>query len=191
MTDFLVLITLIFWPLIPLIWIPVHFATSFFRKLGLISYIIPSATWLPLAYLIYQNRNLLISYKVGLPVSLNIIGFVFFIFGSILHIWTIFLLGFLGIIGVPEISKGVKMSIVESGPFSLVRHPTYLAHTFIFSGIFLITGATTVFIITILDVIVINSIIIPLEEKELLGRFGKSYELYKKKVLYRIIPWIY
>jgi protein-S-isoprenylcysteine O-methyltransferase Ste14 len=191
MTDFLILITLIFWLVIPLLWIPVHFATSFFRKLGLITYTIPLVTWLPLAYLIYQNKNLLISYKISLPIALNIIGFVFFIFGSILHIWTIFLLGFLGIIGVPEISKSVKMSIVESGPFSLVRHPTYLAHTFIFSGIFLITGSTAVFIITILDVIVINSIIIPLEEKELLERFGTGYELYKKKVSYRIIPWIY
>ena len=80
---------------------------------------------------------------------------------------------------------------MAEGPFSIVRHPTYLAHTLIFSGVFLITEVTSVGIITLLDFIIINTIIIPLEEKELLSRFGEDYEFYKKKVPSRFFPRIH
>lgn len=192
MTNLLALATLIFWPVIPLIWIPVHFATTFFKKLGLFTYIMPLITWLPWAYLIYQNQIFLLNFKINLPVVLNIVGFPFSIFGLLLHIWTARLFGLRGIIGLPEISTRIKENVVTGGPFSIVRHPTYLAHTLIFSGVFLITGVIAIGIITALDLIIINTTIIPLEEKELLSRFGKDkdYELYKKKVPSRFFPLI-
>ena len=190
MTDLLALATLIFWPVIPLFWIPVHFATTFFKKLGLFTYIMPLITWLPWACLVYQSQIFLLNFKINLPVVLNIVGFPFLIFGLLLHIWTAWLLGLRGIIGLPEISTRIKENLVAGGPFSLVRHPTYLAHTLIFSGVFLITGVIAIGIITLLDFIIINTIIIPLEEKELLSRFGKDYELYKKKVPSRFFPLI-
>jgi len=190
LTDLLALATLIFWPVIPLFWIPVHFATTFFKKLGLFTYIMPLITWLPWACLVYQSQIFLLNFKINLPVVLNIVGFPFLIFGLLLHIWTAWLLGLRGIIGLPEISTRIKENLVAGGPFSLVRHPTYLAHTLIFSGVFLITGVIAIGIITLLDFIIINTIIIPLEEKELLSRFGKDYELYKKKVPSRFFPLI-
>jgi protein-S-isoprenylcysteine O-methyltransferase Ste14 len=112
------------------------------------------------------------------------------IFGALLHMWTAKLLG-VGIIGVPEIFVKIKENIVTEGPFSLVRHPTYLSHTLIFSGVFLITGVVAVGILTVLDLIIITIIVIPLEEKELLLRFGGGYVHYKKKVPSRFFPWIH
>jgi protein-S-isoprenylcysteine O-methyltransferase Ste14 len=150
----------------------------------------PLITWLPWACLVYQSQIFLLNFKINLPVVLNIVGFPFLIFGLLLHIWTAWLLGLRGIIGLPEISTRIKENLVAGGPFSLVRHPTYLAHTLIFSGVFLITGVIAIGIITLLDFIIINTIIIPLEEKELLSRFGKDYELYKKKVPSRFFPLI-
>jgi protein-S-isoprenylcysteine O-methyltransferase Ste14 len=191
LTDLLALMTLILWPVVPLFWIPVHFATIFFKKVGLLSYIVPLITWLPLAYIIYQNRVFLLQYKIKLPVALNIFGMLFLTLGTMLHVWTARLLGILGIIGVPEISTKIKENLMAEGPFSIVRHPTYLAHTLIFSGVFLITEVTSVGIITLLDFIIINTIIIPLEEKELLSRFGEDYEFYKRKVPSRFFPWIH
>ncbi len=188
--DYLAIATLMFWPAIPLFWTPVHFAPGFFKKLGLFTYIMPLFTWLPVAYLIFQNRAFLISYKIDLPTIASIIGILLLILGSLLHIWTIKLLGLLGIIGVPEVFSRIKENIVAVGPFSIVRHPTYLAHTLMFSGIFLITGVTALGILTVLDLIVINTIIIPLEERELLQRFGEEYLQYKKKVPSRFFPWV-
>ena len=191
MTNLLALVAIIFWPVIPLFWMPVHFATAFFRKLGFLTYIVPVILWLPVAYVIYRNRFFLLQYRMELPVVLRIAGIVFLIFGSLIHIWTARLLGLAGIIGVPEISTKIHEKLVTGGPFSITRHPTYLAHTLIFSGVFLITGVVTVGILTFVDLIVVNLIIITLEEKELLTRFGDEYKLYKERVPSRFFPWFH
>jgi len=187
----LALITIILWPIVPLFWIPVHFASEIFKKLGLFTYVMPLLTWLPLVYFIYKNKDVILHYKTDIPVVLNIIGITFLIFGTLLHLWTARILGLLGIIGVPEISDKIKGRLVTEGPFSVIRHPTYLAHTLMFSGIFLLTEVVVIGIITILDLIIINILVIPLEEKELLSRFGKNYELYKKRVPSQFFPLIH
>ena len=191
MLDLLALITVMVWPVIPLFWIPVHFATDRFRKLGLLTYVMPLITWLPLAYLVYRNRIFLLQLKVDLPPICNGIGIPLFISGILLHIWTARLLGIRGIIGVPEISGKVRENLVGEGPFSVVRHPTYLAHTLILSGVFLITASVATGVIALVDFVIINAVIIPLEEKELSNRFGKGYAAYKRKVPSRFFPWIH
>ena len=182
MTDLLAIITIILWPVIPLFWIPVHGLSKIFKKLGLFTYIMPLATWLPFVYIIYQNRIFLLQFKIDLLVTLNIIGILLFVIGTLLHIWTGLLLGLWGLVGLPEISTLIKSRLVKEGPFSVVRHPTYLAHTLMFSGIFLMTEVLMVFILTLLDFILINFLIIPLEERELSIRFGEEYRLYIKNV---------
>ena len=142
----------------------------------------PLITWLPLAYLIYQNRIFILQYKIDVPVTLKIIGIILLTTGTLLHIWTGKLLGPWGLVGLPEISAIIKSRFVKEGPFSVVRHPTYLAHTLMFSGIFLMTEVLIVFILTLLDFILINLLIIPLEERELSIRFGEEYRLYIRKV---------
>lgn len=182
LTDLIALITIIVWPVVPLFWIPVHCATGFFRKIRLLTYIMPLVTWLPLAYFIYYYRDFILQFKIVLPAAVTVIGILFLAFGTSLHIWTGKLLGLRGLIGLPEIEPEEGGRLVTEGPFSVVRHPTYLAHTMMFLGVFLITGMAAVGIITILDIVVINSLVIPLEEKELLIRFGDEYERYKGKV---------
>jgi protein-S-isoprenylcysteine O-methyltransferase Ste14 len=182
MPDFLALITIIFWPVIPLFWIPVHGFSRILKRLGLITYLLPLVTWLPLAYLIYSMKNFLLQFKIGLPFILNISGIPLLVLGILLHIWTGKLLGLWGLIGLPEMYTRVKGKLVTEGPFSVVRHPTYFAHTLIFSGVFLITGVASVGIITIIDIFLIHMFIIPLEEKELLNRFGEEYRLYREGV---------
>jgi len=182
MLDLLAFMTIILWPVIPLFWIPLHGFSQIFKKLGLLTYAVPLFTWLPLAYLIYLNKAFLLSLKIELPVGLHVLGIIFLVAGTVLHLWTGKLLGLWGLIGLPEISTRVKGKLVTEGPFSVVRHPTYLAHTSMFSGIFLITGAVAVGIITFIDFLLVYVLIIPLEEKELSNRFGKDYNLYKENV---------
>ena len=191
MNDILAIATLMFWPIIPLFWIPVHMATGLFRRLGLFAYLLPSVTWVPVAFLIYGNRAFLLQSRIDLPLVLNTLGYPLFLIGILLHIWTAILLGGLGIIGVPEIFSKVKSDLVKKGPFSVVRHPTYLAHTLIFTGVFLITEVLAVGVVAVVDFIVVNTIIIPFEERELLSRFGTEYELYKKQVPARFFPHVF
>jgi protein-S-isoprenylcysteine O-methyltransferase Ste14 len=188
MNDLIAIMTLMFWTVIPLFWIPVHVAVHFFRRPGLAAYLLPVFTWLPLAFLIYRHRDFLLQFKITLPFPCAIIGWFLLISGTLLHIWTARLLGLWGIIGVPELSGSVENHLAAEGPFSIVRHPTYLAHTLMFSGVFLITGVLAVGIIAVVDCIVVNSVIIPLEEKELADRFGEKYASYKRKVPSRFFP---
>lgn len=189
MINLLALMAIMFFPVIPLFWIPVHYETRFFRSIGLFTYLLPAFLWPFLAYLIYQNSAILLQFRIDLPEFLNGFGILLLVIGILLHIWTGLLLGLWGLIGVPEISTMTKGRLITKGPFSVVRHPTYLAHTLMFSGIFLITGVIAVGIVTLIDIIVVNSLIIPLEEKELLNRFGKEYESYKKRIS-RFFPGI-
>lgn len=180
--DFLALFAIMFWLVIPLFWIPVHFATGFFRKLGLLTYIMPVFTWLPLAYLVYHNREFVLGFKIEMPSTLTYAGATAFLLGTLLHIWTARLLTFRGIIGMPEVSLHTQGKLVTSGPFSVVRHPTYLAHTLMFFGVFFMTGVVTVGAVALIDYAVVNLFVIPLEERELLRRFSDGYREYMKEV---------
>jgi len=172
---------IIFWPVIPLFWIPVHLMTDLFRKLGLTTYILSIFAWLPIVYFLYLVKDALLFYRVLIPSFLSCLGWVLFIPGLILHFLTGVYLRF-GLIGIPEISDKIKIGLVKKGPFAVTRHPTYLAHTMIFVSAFLISGVLAVAFIAILDFLIVQLIIIPFEERELQNRFGDKYLQYMKKV---------
>jgi len=187
-TDLIALATLLLWPAIPLFWVPVHCAPRFFRRLGLLTYILPVITWLPLAFFTFAWRNVLLANEIELPPFVNMIGALLFLLGAALQTWTLVLLTAPVIVGMPEVTKSNQTGVVHRGPFTVLRHPTYLSHTLMLLGLFLWTEKTTLAIITIIDALVVNVMVIPLEERELLERFGKEYEEYRRKVPSRFLP---
>ena len=188
MKDLLAIITIMIWPVVPLFWIPVHGLSKVFKRLGVFTYIMPLLTWPPLALLIFLKRDFLLQFKVQMPFFVHVFGFLLLISGGVLQIWTGLLLGIWGLMGLPEVSRKVQGRLITNGPFNIVRHPTYLAHTLMFSGVFFITEVLALGIITILDMLIINFLVIPLEEKELIQRFGKQYRDYMEKVRSRFLP---
>lgn len=191
MIDLLAIITIMFWLVIPLFWIPVHLFSVSYKRIGLKAYLIPVMTWLPCCFFLYMNRDLFLAYRIGIPHALSITGLMLLVVGTLLHVWTARLLGLWGIIGVPEVSVKVQTELVTRGPFAIVRHPTYLAHTLIFSGVFLVTGVLAVAVVTIIDFLIVTAFIIPLEEREMTNRFGNAFHAYKIKVPYRFVPGIF
>jgi protein-S-isoprenylcysteine O-methyltransferase Ste14 len=190
MKLFLALITLMLWPVIPLFWIPVHFATGVFRRFGKLSYIFAAILWVPVAYLIFLSRDYLLAHIIEFPILISSSGLIILLTGSLLHIWTGALLSPRSLIGIPEIVAPRESRLIDKGPFAVVRHPTYLAHTMMFVGIFLYTGVTVVGILTFVDFIVVSLFVIPLEERELALRFGEPYQEYMKRVP-RLMPHIF
>jgi protein-S-isoprenylcysteine O-methyltransferase Ste14 len=187
MKIFLALITLMSWPVIPLFWIPIHLATGIFRRFGKLTYIFAVILWGPVAYLIFLSRDYLLVNIVEFPLMISSSGLILLLAGSLLHIWTGALLSPRSLIGIPEIVAPRESRLIDKGPFAVVRHPTYLAHTMMFAGIFLYTGVTAVGILTFIDFMVVSVIVIPLEERELALRFGEPYQEYMKRVP-RLIP---
>jgi protein-S-isoprenylcysteine O-methyltransferase Ste14 len=186
--DIIALITLLLWPAIPLFWIPVHCFPRLFRRLGFLTYSLPFITWLPLAILTFGLRDTLLSYHSHLPMIVNVAGVLLFISGICLQTWTIVLLTVPGIMGMPEVTRAVGGRLVTTGPFAVIRHPTYLSHTLILLGLFLWTDVTALAVVALIDAIVVISAVIPLEERELLERFGNDYEEYRRKVPSRFLP---
>lgn len=182
MADTLAILTLIAWPVIPLYWIPLHLFPSFFKRAKALAYLIPAAIWLPLAYILYLKQGLLVQAKVVFPLLITLTGAVLLVTGTLLHLWTGKLLSLRGLIGLPELSESPDGPLVRKGAFAVVRHPTYLAHTLMFSGVFFLSGVITVGAVTVIDFSVVNLVIIPLEEKELMERFGDDYREYRNDV---------
>ncbi|RUM93103.1 MAG: hypothetical protein DSZ23_00310 [Thermodesulfatator sp.] len=174
---------LLAWPVIPLFWLPVRLFPWLLPRLGRGLYGLTGILWLAVASLILRNQDILLSGRLGLPAVISMAGWLVFVSGLILQAWTALVLG-RRIIGLPELdSSSKKDAILETrSPFNLCRHPTYLAHFFIFSGAAVATGFYSLLCLSVVDFLLTRLIIIPLEEKELQDRFGTVYTEYKKRV---------
>lgn len=186
--DLIAITALLLWPAIPLFWVPVHCVPGLFRRLGFWTYILPLITWLPIAFITFRLRYFLLQYRIELPAIMDVIGVLILVLGAGLQAWTLYLLTLPVIMGVPEVTTSVPGKLVTSGPYNLVRHPTYLSHALMLLGLFFMTGLAALGMVTIVDAFMVNVIVIPLEEKELAQRFGKKYEEYLQKVPSRFLP---
>ena len=109
----------------------------------------------------------------------NWLGIFLIIFGGAINLWT------------DDIFKKEKTTVkpynspsalITYGPFRLSRHPMYLGMTAILFGISFLLGSLMPFISPIAFVILIQTLFIPIEEKNLEATFGQKYLDYKKKV---------
>ena len=109
----------------------------------------------------------------------NLLGFLFFVIGGILNIWT------------DQLFKKNKTTVkpderpstfIQSGPFKISRNPMYLGMSILLIGIGFILGSVTSFIGVALFVAAMAMVFIPQEEKILQEQFGEEYMAYKKKV---------
>jgi protein-S-isoprenylcysteine O-methyltransferase Ste14 len=185
--DIIALLVTILWPIIPLWWIPVHGAKKTVRRIGFFIYPIVGMLWIFIAYAIYVNRTFLLECRIDVFIPMKIGGILCACVGIFLQLWTLKVLSLGTITGVPEIFSGTKTTLTIHGPFLHVRHPTYISHTLFFLGIFLATGILITGLIVLIDFLIISLIIIPLEERELLRRFGDEYRSYMASVP-RYIP---
>ena len=91
------------------------------------------------------------------------------------------------------LSRNIKVhegqKVVSTGLYGLVRHPMYFSTVFLFLMIPLILGSFYSFLLFLLYPFLIAFRI--RNEEEVLSRSLPGYEEYKKKVKYRLIPFIY
>jgi protein-S-isoprenylcysteine O-methyltransferase Ste14 len=82
-----------------------------------------------------------------------------------------------------------KQHVISTGVYGFVRHPLYLGCLLMMLGAPLLLGSIYGLIITLIGLIAIVSRIIG-EEKMLVDEL-EGYEDYKKKVTYRLIPFVW
>lgn len=86
-----------------------------------------------------------------------------------------------------EVQKGQK--VVDTGLYSIVRHPMYAATLFMFLAIPLILGSVISFLIMLLYIPIIRLRI--RNEEHLLESELAGYKEYKRRVRYRLIPYLW
>ena len=86
---------------------------------------------------------------------------------------------------------GVKkeQKLIDTGLYGIVRHPMYFATIFLFLSIPLILGSPISFIIFLIYPFIISKRI--KNEEEVLEKELKGYKVYKEKVRYKMIPFIW
>ena len=82
-----------------------------------------------------------------------------------------------------------NQKVIDTGFYSIVRHPMYLVTLFMFLSIPLILGSIISFIIFLIYPLIIVKRI--KNEEKVLEKELKGYKDYQKKVKYRLIPFIW
>lgn len=88
---------------------------------------------------------------------------------------------------VIEVQKDQK--VVDSGLYGIVRHPMYFATLFLFLSMPLVLNSLPSFIVMLSYIPIIVKRI--RNEEEVLEKERSGYKEYKRKVRYRLIPFIY
>ena len=82
-----------------------------------------------------------------------------------------------------------NQKVVDTGLYSIVRHPMYIITIILFLSIpFILNSIITFIIFLIYPIIIVKRI---KNEEEVLEKELKGYKEYKKKVKYRLIPFIW
>jgi protein-S-isoprenylcysteine O-methyltransferase Ste14 len=118
---------------------------------------------------------------------LLIIGLILIIFGIILRSWSIQILGKFF---TPTIQIKEDHALIIKGPYSIVRHPSYLGAWTTVAGAAIFFGSYIGFIFALAGMGVSYYIRIDLEEKALIEVFGQQYKKYQQRVK-KIIPFVW
>lgn len=122
---------------------------------------------------------------IKLPSSIVVISSIIFLLSYILYAEVLRENLFLS--RTIEVQKEQK--VIETGLYGIVRHPMYTATIFLFLSIPLILGSIISFIIFLAYPFIIAKRI--KNEEEVLEKELKGYNSYKKKVKYKMIPFIW
>jgi protein-S-isoprenylcysteine O-methyltransferase Ste14 len=181
----LAIMMIMMWPAIPMFLIELQLAISFWRRIGLWTYLVIVAEWSPIGIALYLLQNQLLSFEVTLGTPFLTLGIILIAAALGLHTWTAKLIGLKATVGYAELKPDEQLknqNLVVSGPFSVVRHPSYWAHTAIMTGILFVTGVVATGIIALIDLTITYFITTTLEDRELVDRFGSQYKEYQKRI---------
>lgn len=118
---------------------------------------------------------------------LSIIGLFIIATGIIFRIWAIYTLGkhFTATVQIKQ-----DHQLITSGPYSIVRHPSYLGAMWAMVGTSVFLNSIIGIIISVVCMFYAYYIRITTEERALSDLFGKEYSEYQKKVK-KLIPFIW
>jgi len=175
-------------PAAMLYWVLVHPFVRFWRRLGLVpSYVLLFGIFFAIIGAIYALRGKLLAVEYGTNWLLVGIAGVLFAAGMTVQALAHRQLSVATFVGVPELQPSGKGGrLLQEGIYGRVRHPRYLAVMLGTVAMALFTNYLAAFVLAAIAFPWLYLIIV-LEERELLDRFGDEYRSYQQRVP-RLIP---
>jgi protein-S-isoprenylcysteine O-methyltransferase Ste14 len=181
---FLGVLHVIVLPLGTLFWLVIHPWARWWRKLGPVrTYLIVVPVLAVLGALLFGVRRALLGEDLGTNWSLIVVALI--LLGPItwleVQYWR--QLSIATLVGVPELSPvdSRKGKLLREGIYGVVRHPRYLS-----AGLGVIANALFInyvgMYVLILLILPLGFVLLTLEERELVDRFGDAYRQYQRDV---------
>lgn len=143
----------------------------FFLNLLLSAIVIAS-----MAFLLELDRTWL----APLPLITEILAWPFFVSGTILILWAVFILfKYSGSSGAPG---DPTRKLVTQGPYEFIRNPVYLGDILLLFGLALFTSSFLLLLVALEAIIIIHLLVCYIEEPKTEERFGEPYRAYMEKV---------
>jgi protein-S-isoprenylcysteine O-methyltransferase Ste14 len=172
-----------------LFWLVIHPWARWWRRLGLIrTYFIVVSVSVAFGALLFRFREPLLGTNLGTNWTLVAVALV--LYGGVT--WLEFQywrhLSIATLVGITELSPSgqQKGRLLQEGIYGVVRHPRYLS-----AGVSVIANALFInyagLYILVLLLVPVGYLMIVLEERELIERFGDEYRKYQRGVP-RLIP---
>jgi protein-S-isoprenylcysteine O-methyltransferase Ste14 len=162
------------------------------RRLGPIrTYLIVLPAVVALGALLFRVRGRLLGADLGMSWSLTSIALVLYGVMTWLELQYWRQLSIPTLIGIPELSRAAhrKGTPLKDGVYRTVRHPRYLS-----AGIGVVANALVINSVGMYVLIVLSFpagfVMLMLEERELVNRFGEEYRQYQREVP-QILPRVH
>lgn len=170
------------WPAAVSFWLIVHPLIGFWRRVGVpTTYAVMLVIMVVIGYGSYRMRELLLEIEYGTHWPLILLAIGLFGVSSVIEVRCRRQLSSRTLIGVPELAAETPGRLLTEGIYAQVRHPRYLGA--------LVGGVATAVLTNYLAVYGMMLLVTPLlylvivlEERELVDRFGDAYREYQARV---------
>jgi protein-S-isoprenylcysteine O-methyltransferase Ste14 len=174
-----------------LFWLLIHPWASHWRRLGPFkTYLSVLLAMVSLATLLYRFRQPLVGADLGTHWILIVAGLLFYLASLPLEHQYWKHISFATLAGVPEVSRaeegGSQSKLMREGIYGVIRHPRYASAGLGVIGNFLLANYAGIYMLGLL-LIPVGYVLVALEERELIARFGQQYREYQSQVP-RFIP---
>jgi protein-S-isoprenylcysteine O-methyltransferase Ste14 len=177
------LVLLVSGPGAVLFWFPVHPLAKLWRRVGYgWAYVAGFGAFTLSAVVLATYRRPLLSIEFGTSVATTGLGFVLIVAGGILRRCWRRQLTMRTLYGLPQLAPNrYPGRLLTEGVYAWVRHPRYLEVLVGFAGFALVSNYLAAYGV-VLFLLLSFLVLIPLEERELVERFGPAYEDYRRRV---------
>jgi protein-S-isoprenylcysteine O-methyltransferase Ste14 len=175
-----------------LFWFVIHPWARWWRRLGPVrTYLIVLPGVLALGVLLLRIRVWLVGADLGMNWSLIVIGVVLYGVSTWIALQHWRHLSIATMIGIPEVSPTGQRNdkLLKEGIYRVVRHPRYLSAGIAVIAVALFVDYLGVYLLILL-LCPVGYVMLVLEERELLDRFGEEYRQYQREVP-QLLPYLH